>query len=295
MRGHIGFPTDKPTSFWLAMLRKRRERMYAEKLDLREPIRWTSEEERIACIRFFNAAYRAEESGRGQAHALADEVESWDAELAECLRLYGDEEGWHKELLEEFIPALGGSITPMRTLTRVMYGTYGRAKRMDTILLTNLMFETIGSTTYRIALGRVKQPQIRQMLTILTRDESFHVPLNVHFLNAVWKRSGFASMRVRMVYNTVLLGLVASAKRSRKAAGAFDHIGFKELAQAYVENIGKLFVTRPDLGLMPPRPLLFAIGLDRARIASSDFDPTSLEAALRAVDREKVEVSALLS
>src|SRR5262245_61404041 len=59
----------RPTAWWLAMLRRRAERMYEEKLKLDEPIQWTSEEERLAAIAFFNAAFRAEESGLTQAHA----------------------------------------------------------------------------------------------------------------------------------------------------------------------------------------------------------------------------------
>jgi hypothetical protein len=62
---------DRPTSWWLSMLKKRRERMYDDDLDLSTPIEWDSEEERAAAIAFFNAAYRAEESGLRQAHELA--------------------------------------------------------------------------------------------------------------------------------------------------------------------------------------------------------------------------------
>ena len=68
-------PARRPTSWWLDMLRRRAERMYEEELDLREPIPWTSEAERQAAIAFFNAAFRAEESGLRQAHELAAEVE----------------------------------------------------------------------------------------------------------------------------------------------------------------------------------------------------------------------------
>src|SRR5438093_1242514 len=97
--GGGGSPVHRPTSWWLAMLRRRAERMYDEKLDLGEPIRWESEAERQAAIAFFNAAYRAEESGLTQAHELAAEVGARDPDLGECLRLYGNEEGWHRELL----------------------------------------------------------------------------------------------------------------------------------------------------------------------------------------------------
>ena len=83
----MGHVADRPTSWWLAALRKRSERMNAETLDFSVPITWESEEERIAANHFFNAAYRAEESGLRQAHELADDVGTWDPELAEALRL----------------------------------------------------------------------------------------------------------------------------------------------------------------------------------------------------------------
>src|SRR5262249_43787080 len=118
-------PASRPTSWWLSMLRRRAERMYDEKLDLRTPIAWESEDERLAAVAFFNAAYRAEESGLTQAHALADEVRSWDPDLAETLRLYGNEEGWHRELLTEFLHHIGGEVRPMGTVTSTFYRAYG--------------------------------------------------------------------------------------------------------------------------------------------------------------------------
>ena len=85
--------TSRPTSFWLAALRRRRAHQHDE-LGLDEPISWNSDEERRAAAKFFNAAFRAEESGLRQAHELADEVAELDPDLAEVLRLYGAEEGW---------------------------------------------------------------------------------------------------------------------------------------------------------------------------------------------------------
>src|SRR5262249_30707350 len=116
-----GKGSRRPTAWWLAMLRRRAERMYEEKLDLAEPIRFADEVERDAAVRFFNAAYRAEESGLTQAHALADELEAHDPDLAECMRLYGNEEGWHRELLTEFIAHIGGEIRPMGRVTGTFY------------------------------------------------------------------------------------------------------------------------------------------------------------------------------
>jgi hypothetical protein len=277
------------------MLRKRAARMYDEELRLDTPILWSSEEERTAAIAFFNAAFRAEESGLMQAHTLADEVAAWDPELAECLRLYGDEEGWHRKLLTQFLAYLGGEVRPMGRVTGTFYDVYGRAKRVESIVLTNLMFETIGSTTYRLALRRATHPAVRQMLTILTRDESFHVPLNVHFLREALQRSP-PSMRPRLqvIHHLLFAALLASAAASRRRAEKFDRIPFGELATAYAEHLGRLFLHEPDLRFSPPSLLLRLCGLDRDELARSE-DPSvvSVAAAEAAVERENVQVTAL--
>ncbi len=269
--------------------------MYEEKLDWSEPVLFSSPEEKEACIRFFNAAYRAEESGKAQALALAEEVRAWDPPLADCLVLYGNEEGWHRELLEEFLAHIGGGIRPMGKVTGTFYRVYGAAKHMETIMLTNLMFETIGSTTYRLALGRVRGHKVvRQMLAILTRDESFHVPLNVHFIREILQRTGRARrVKLRAVYHLVYLALIGSSYASRRVAGAFDHLSFAELSTAYVENLGRLFVHENDLQLQPSRLLLRAFGLNRRALAASEDDSTSIAAAEKAIDREHVVVTAL--
>ena len=92
--------------------------MASETHDLSQPPAFASVEEHAAAIAFFNAAYRAEESGLRQAHELADEMGRVDLELGECLRLYGDEEGWHRSLLEQFLAWLGGGVRPMGPTTR---------------------------------------------------------------------------------------------------------------------------------------------------------------------------------
>ncbi len=285
---------DRPTSFWLRLLKQRRERMNDEKLDLSVPIVWESPEEQTAAVAFFNAAYRAEESGLRQAHDLAAEVGPWDPELAETLRLYGDEEGWHRELLTEFIAYLGGGIRPMGPTTRTFYNLYARAKKAETIVLTNLMFETIGATTYRMALRTAApRPAIRQMLTILTRDESFHVPLNVHFLRRLLAREGPAARRrLISLYHLLTASLMASAAASRRRAKAFDHIPFGELARAYADQLGRLFVHADDLGFTPSRALLATVGLRRRDLAGHP-DALSVAAAERAADRSQVVVEAL--
>ena len=285
---------ERPTAFWLGLLRKRRERMYEETLDLSKPIVWESAEEQNAAIAFFNAAFRAEESGLRQAHELADDVSKWDPDLGECLRLYGDEEGWHRELLTQFLEFIGGTIRPMGRTTRTFYKLYARAERMDTIVLTNLMFETIGSTTYRLALRTAKpHAAIRQMLTILTRDESFHVPLNVHFLRSVLAHETTDERpRLRRLYHLLTASLVASAAASRRRAKTFDRIPFKTLSRAYARQLGRLFVHSPDLGFVPSRALLAVVGVDRRDLETGD-DLVSAEVAERAADRSQVVVEAL--
>jgi hypothetical protein len=269
--------------------------MYEETLDLSKPIAFASETERLAAIAFFNAAFRAEESGLMQAHTLADEVARWDPDLAECLRLYGDEEGWHRQLLTQFLEHIGGEIRPMGRVTGTFYKLYGRAKRVETIVLTNLMFETIGATTYRLALRRATHPAVRQMLTILTRDESFHVPLNVCFLRHALARSdAFHRAKLQGVYHLLFVALLASAAASRRRAEAFDHIPFAELSTAYAEHLGRLFLHEGDLRFTPSSALLALFGLDAKKLAASeDLSAVSIRAAEAAVERSQVSVTAL--
>jgi hypothetical protein len=285
---------ERPTSFWLRLLKQRRERMYEEDLDLSQPVVWDGPEERKAAIAFFNAAFRAEESGLRQAHEIAGEVETWDPELAETLRLYGDEEGWHRDLLTRFLAHIGGEIRPMGRTTGTFYKLYARAERHETIILTNLMFETIGATTYRLALRTAKpRPAVRQMLTILTRDESFHVPLNVHFLRRILERAEpGASRRLRPLYHVLTATLMASAAASRRRARLFDNIPFRTLARAYAEHLGRLFTHADDLGFTPSRALLATMGLRRSDLLGHP-DVTSVEAAEKAADRRNVIVEAL--
>lgn len=269
--------------------------MNEEYLDLREPIAWRDDAERRAAIKFFNAAFRAEESGLTQAHQLAGEVRGWDPDLARVLELYGDEEGWHRELLTQFLEYIGGAVLPMGRVTRVFYRLYGRAKRMESIVLTNLMFETIGSVTYRLALRRVSHPSARQMLTILTRDEAFHVPLNVHFLRQILERRSSAERRrLRKLYLGLFLTLSLLPIASRPKARQFDQIPLTELMRAYAEHLARLFSREQDLGLVPPGWLLSLFGVDAAALASDDdLISTSIEAAEKAAEREQVAVRAL--
>jgi hypothetical protein len=271
------------TGFWLEALRRRARKVHEVELHLDEPITWESERERTAAIRFFNAAFRAEESGLRQAHELARDVAAWDPELAEVLRLYGEEEGWHRQLLETFLTSIGGGVAPMGRVTRLLYRAYGRARRMETIVLTNLMFETIGATTYRMALANVRHAAARRMLTVLTRDESFHVPLNAHFLALVLARRPEAARRARLVYRLVFTSLVLLPWASRPKARDFDGVPALALARAYAAELDALFADRPELGFRAPRLLMRILGARRA--VRSGLDVTSLAAAERAAER----------
>jgi hypothetical protein len=275
-------------------LRRRSLRQADERLDVAGAALWENDAERRAALRFFNAAFRAEESGLRQAHELSDVVAAFDPELSEVLRLYGDEEGWHRALLTEFLGAAGGKVEPMGRVTRALYSLYGRATRMETIVLTNLMFETIGSTTYRMALRNVTQPAARQLLTILTRDESFHVPLNVHFLRKVLARTSTGGrLRIKLIYQLLFVALVLLPLASRPKAKAFDRLSTIDLARGYARMLAGLFEREPDLGLSPPRLILRALGIRDSDLSDEALSATSLESAERSAERENVSVTAL--
>lgn len=284
---------DRPTSWWKGALERRALRMHDEYVDLSQPTLLSSETERRAAIKFFNAALRAEESGLRQAHELAAEVAAWDPDLATVLRLYGLEEGWHRELITAYLEHLGGTVQPMGRTTRLLYGLYARARRMETIVLLNLMFETIGATTYRMALRHVTYPSARHMLTILTRDESFHVPLNVHFLKRVRARNPRAFRRLRPIFQLTFFGLLLLPWASRPKAQAFDHIERADLCRAYAEQLGRVFAGEPELGLAPSRWLLRLFGVHPRDLGSGGASSTSALAAEYAEDRSEVEITAL--
>jgi hypothetical protein len=122
------------------------------------------------------------------------------------------------------------------------------------------MFETIGATTYRMALKNVRHAAARRMLTVLARDESFHVPLNVHFLREVLKRHPAAKRRLRVVHALLFSSLLLLPFASRPKARAFDGIERLELVRAYAHALGGLFVHDPELGLSPPRWVTLLFG-----------------------------------
>lgn len=244
----------------------------------------------MAAINFFNAAYRAEESGLRQAHELAERVRARDPDLADVLKLYGDEEGWHRELLVEFLDWLGGDVRPMGRVTSTLYALYGRAESMQSIVLSNLMFETIGSTTYRMTLRRMRQPEFRRMLTILTRDESFHVPLNVHFLREVMRgESAAAHLKLKALHRALFWALCALPLASRPKAQAFDGIGRLELMRGYATHLSEISDELDDLGLSRPRLLLWLLGAK----PRPSVPVASVEAAELSADRTRVQVQEL--
>jgi hypothetical protein len=261
-------PRPKTTRFWLESLVRRRPRVEGHAPYPHEQLTFESEAERKAAIRFFNAAIRAEESGSTKAYELADRLGEEDPELGQVLRLYGDEERWHQDLLNEFLPLLGGQVTRMGRVTRAFYGLYGMARAVDTILLTNLMFETIGATTYRLALHTVQHPSARAMLSTLARDEAFHVPLNIHFLRHSFERrepesreregrspvhSAQVSLKTKFLFHLLWASLLLLPWASRPKAQAFDKIEALRLSIAYHESLTRVFQGAPELGLIAPR------------------------------------------
>ena len=181
---------------------------------------------------------------------------------------------------------------PLGGLTGFFYRTYAKARNLPTIMLSNLMFEVIGSTTYRIALGRVKQPAVRKMLTILARDESFHVPLNVHFIREFRRHHGVSTrdrVRLEIIYHLLFWMLIASSAASRRVAQSFDQISFAELSHAYAENLARLFLHEDDLRFKPPWLALRLFGL-RKRTLTEGENVLSAEAAEASARRRDVEI-----
>lgn len=252
--------TRRPAAWWLDKLQQRRASRREPEFG---PIRaFASEAQRRAALKFFNAAYRAEQSGIGQAQVLSQRVAASDPELARILELYGAEEGWHQELLEHFLAQLGGGVMPMGRVTGLLFRVYAQAKRPETIVLTNLMFETIGSTTYRMALGKVEDPSVREMLNVLTRDESFHVPLNVFFLRRFLEDTSPAERaRLRRLYRWLYLGLLVLPLSSRPKSRQFDGLGTRELMRGYAEQLARVFLREQDLGFSPPWWALRLLGV----------------------------------
>lgn len=242
----------RTTQFWLQALLRRRSRVLSHGPLESEAVPFATEEERRAAIRFFNAALRAEESGYQKASELSGRFRQSDPDLSRVLDLYGREEAWHHELITALLPRLGGGVTPMGKVTRTFYGLYGRAKAMDTILLTNLMFETIGATTYRLALGTVAEPTLRSMLETLAHDEAFHVPLNVHFLREAASEGRAPSLRLKLIFRALHLSLLLLPWASRPKAQDFDRVGAITLSRAYADALFKVFDGAPELGLRLP-------------------------------------------
>jgi rubrerythrin len=267
----------RTTQFWLEALERRRTRIETHAPLERAPIEFQSEEERIAAVRFFNAALRAEESGYSKASELSARFQETDPDLSRVLALYGKEEAWHHDLITELLPRLGGEVSNMGKVTRTFYRLYGRAKSMDTILLTNLMFETIGASTYRLALSTVKEPTLRSMLQTLAQDEAFHVPLNVHFLREVACHGKAPRWGLRLVFRTLHWSLLLLPWASRPKARAFDQLGAIALSKAYAEALHKVFDSAPELGLRLPRWPERVLGWAESQLGSPAEVKSTLE------------------
>jgi hypothetical protein len=134
------------------------------------------------------------------------------------------------------------------------------------------------------------------MLTVLTRDEAFHVPLNVHFLRRVLARDPSGLARLRRLYVLLFASLTLLPLASRPKAKAFDRIETRALMRAYALELGRLFAREHDLQLAPPRLLLRLHGIHPDELTrGAETSPTSVEAAALAVDRDRVTVTALPS
>ncbi len=256
---------QRPGAWWLQTLRKRAEARRGGWTSAETKPSFANEELRRATVKYFNAAFRAEQSGAGQAELLAEAVGEWDPELGEILELYGKEEDWHRQLLTGFLRDIGGDVQPMGRVTSLFFHAYARAKRMESIVLTNLMFETIGATTYRLTLPKVTDPTIRRMLSTLASDESFHVPLNVYFLKRVLERCSPADLRrLKLVHKLLFVALVLLPTASRPKSKTFDGLSTLELSRAYARELDRLFAGETSVPLRSPRWLLAVLGAKRS-------------------------------
>ncbi len=268
---------QRPDAWWLQTLRKRAKARRSSWQEVECAPQFAGDEQRRATIKYFNAAFRAEQSGAGQAELLSDVVAEWDAELAEILALYGKEEDWHRELLTGFLEDIGGSVQPMGRVTGMFFRAYARAKRMETIVLANLMFETIGATTYRLTLPHVTEPVIRRMLATLASDESFHVPLNIYFLRRILERCGPADVRrLKVVHQLLFIALVLLPIASRPKSKAFDQLSTLQLSRAYAQELDRVFSQSADLPLSSPSWLLRLLRVRQGSAAPIvEHDPTA--------------------
>ena len=132
------------------------------------------------------------------------------------------------------------------------------------------------------------------MLAILTRDEAFHVPLNVHFIREVMQKRKVSKLRMKAVYHLLFVALVASTVASRRRAKAFDRLSVRTLARAYAEQLAGLFMNEEELDLAPPRWLLLALGIrERDMQGIKSRVAIDVAAAEASADRHLVEVAAL--
>src|SRR5262249_27103138 len=135
----------------------------------------------------------------------------------------------------------------------------------------------------------------REMLTILTRDEAFHVPLNVHFMKRALEGATPSGVRrLRLAFSLMFVALVCLPLASRPKSRAFDRLDTLELSRAYAREPAGVSARGPGLPLQPPAWLLSLLGIDLDEIkGSADPAVTSVEAAERAAQRDDVHIGEL--
>jgi hypothetical protein len=99
--------------------------------------------------------------------------------------------------------------------------------------------------------------------------------------------------RLRWIYRLLFASLVLLPLASRPKAKAFDGIPTLALSRAYAEQLARLFLHEPELGLEPPRLLLALLGFERAELSRRGAPITLADGVDRAVDRDDVIVDAL--
>ncbi len=189
---------------------------------------------------------------------------TWDAGYGGGPTPLGSEEGWHKELIVEYPSVPGRCAAPMGRTTRPLHSLYAQARRMRNHRSRNLMLETIGATTYRLALRHAEYPSARHMLTILTPVTNRFTSRSTlaHSSASVRARSLRAFRRLRPIFHLTSSRSCSLPFASRPKAKAFDRIERAELSRAYAEQLGRVLPVS-WAGLMPARWLLRWFGVDR--------------------------------
>ncbi len=282
------------------MLRRRAEHMYDEKLDLGEPS--SSPPTQSVTPRSPSSTPPSAPRSRASPRPTPSptRLRAWDPDLAECLRLYGDEEGWHRELLTQFLAYLGGEVRPMGRVTGTFYRAYAHAKRhRDHRPHQPDVRDHRRRRPTAWPCGAPTHPAVRQMLTILTRDESFHVPLNVHFLREALAHAEGAWDRPSRPPHGALPPALRRAPRLRRGqppprSGLRPHPLRRAVHRATPSTSGACSSTRAiPASRRPARCCASSVSIATRWRASEDSSVVSIQAAEQAVDRASVSVSAL--